>query len=150
MANNDLLTAVALLERVLPLLKENTRDSIRKDTFNSVQRNLDMCMGKICQYTDDVSILMPLAEMIKLKESLCEDADFVECSADVKKTFVDKTYMALNALYRFTGEYYMDHDFDYSDGMKLLLIRIIESCITQGFYFGTESKFTGGDTYEHN
>lgn len=141
MANNDVLVAVALLERVLPLLKENTRESIRKDTLISIHRNIDMCVGKLHAYTQDVDIMMPLMELMQLKEALCEDADFVECSADVKKVFVEKTHMSLNALYLYAGKYYSKNEFDYSNGIKLLLIRIIESCLSQGHYFGFEQKF---------
>lgn len=140
MANNDILVGVALLERTLPLLNENTRESIRKNTCDNILRNIDMCLGKIMNYTKDTIVLMPLVEASQLIKSVTEDADFVESSDEVKKILIDKIHYALNGLYLFAGKFYMTHDFDYTEGMSQNLVRIINSCISQGFYFGYDAQ----------
>lgn len=140
MANNDMLMGIALLEKVLPLLNENTRESIRRDSCFSIERNIDLCLGKIIQYTKDNIILMPLIEANQLIKTLLEEDDFKETSAECKDILVDKIHSALDSLYLLAGKWYMTNDFDYTPTIANNIIRIINSCMKQGFYFNYDAQ----------
>ena len=140
MTNNDMLMGIALMERIVPLLNENTRVSIRRDTCLSIGRNLELCLGKIINYTKDNLILMPIVEASELIKTIVDEEGFTETSAECKAILIDKIHMGLNGLYLFAGKWYMNHDFDYTPGIAQIVVRIVDSCINQGYYFNYDAQ----------
>ena len=135
-ANNDVLICVALMERVLPMLKENTRETIKKSSLEQVNRNLENALSKLVPYCKDAVILTPIMEMIELISVIKQDETFVETDNETKKVLGLKTKAALSGLYVFAGKFYITNEFNYSMGLDDLLKRIIEVCMSSEFYFG--------------
>ncbi len=136
MENKDILIAVSLSERVLLMLKENTRETIKKATLNSIKKNLEMILVKVVNHTNDVMITTPIMEMLELIKVVDADTTFVETDNETKEALVWKIKASLSNLYIFAGKFYMTHEFEYSMGVSDLLKRIIDACLAAGFYFG--------------
>lgn len=136
MENKDVLIAVSLCERVLAMLKENTRETVKKTAVNSIKKNLETILVKIIPYTKDVMITTPIMEMLELIKIIEQDSSFVETDNETKQALVWKTKLALSQLYLFAGKFYIDHEFPYSMGIADMLKRIIDACLASGFYFG--------------
>lgn len=140
MENKDVLIAVSLAERVLIMLKENTRETVKKSTIDSIKRNLEMILVKVIPYSKDVMITTPIMEMLELIKIIEQDSSFVETDNETKETLVLKVKMALSQLYLFAGKFYMNNEFPYTMGIADLLKRIVDSCLASGFYFGVDEE----------
>lgn len=138
--NKDVLIAVSLLERVLALTKENTRETVKKVTLNTIKKNLETVLVKVIPYTKDATITTPIMEMLELIKIIEQDSTFVETDNETKETLVWKTKAALGPLYVFAGKFYMEHEFPFSLGVADMLKRIVDACIINDFYFGIDEE----------
>lgn len=134
--NNDILICLSLIERVLPMLKENTRETIKKASLEQINRNLENALSKLVPYCKEAVILTPIMEMIELIKVIKQDDTFVETDNETKKVLVLKTKAALGPLYVFAGKFYIENEFTYSLGLNDLLKRIVDMCLSSEFYFG--------------
>lgn len=138
MTTNDILISIALLERTIPMLKEHTRETIRKDTFNSIVSNIKNSLSKLSGHCKDSTVMMPLMEIVELAEVINADPTFEETSKEIKDMLSTRIRSGLSALYLFAGKYYIDNEFTPSMGLDMLIRNIIDNCINQGFYFGID------------
>lgn len=136
MENNDILLGVILLEKILPQLKRNTREPIRRNTLISIQRSIDLCLGKIYPYCSEVMIMTPLMEVRELIATITEQQSFTETDIETKNEICQRIVQALSSLYLFAGKFYMTNEFSFSLGMSDVLRRIVDNCMTNNFYFG--------------
>lgn len=139
--SNDVLTAVALVEKIVPMLKSDRRDQITRTSVEAVKRMLGQALNKIVEIEDVnfSNVNMYLAGAYKLTEEILQDDRFDMTDSETKKLLVGNIEKGLESLYLATGKYYrrgQGHEFDYSFGLDALLRRIIDNCIAQGFYFG--------------
>lgn len=136
--NDNVITAITLLERLEPILNANSRATINVRHLTEIHGRLTMVLQLINPVAKDVMILTPLANTVKLIEALKNEPGFVETSQDVKNIICEKIQDALNSLYLFAGKYYMENHFTYTPGKVSSLRNIVDHCIKNGFYFGME------------
>lgn len=137
---NDVLLAVSLLERVEGLLLANTRESISKNVCNSILRNYSFVLDKLFPYYKGVDVLMPIVESTELLKFLCESADFVETDNDTKLNLINMYNEAMQSVYLFAGKFYTTNHFKFSLGNAVVLKRIVDACIDNGYYFGIDEE----------
>lgn len=137
---NEILSAVILMERIMPRLDANSRAPIAKQHLNQIQQYLSMVLGQLTTDCKEPLILTPIMEIMNLIDSVTEDETFVETDAETKKIIVDKLSEALSQLYLFSGKYYMTHNFTWSLSKSDVLRHIVDACMDLGFYFGYDTK----------
>lgn len=140
MLNNDVLISIALLERTLPMLKENTRETIQLNSLTIIDRNISNALAKITGICDDSLVLVPLMEVVKLIEVIKQDITFVETDMETKKLVTDKLRLAMSRLYLFAGKFYETNEFTFTLGVDQIIKRIVDHCLVQGHYFGVDIK----------
>lgn len=139
--NNDILSAVILMERVLPRLKENSREPIKKSQLNQISQFLVMTLKKLNgNGCDNVLILTPMMEVLSLITEVMEDPTFVETDADTKNIMVTRLHTAMEQLYLYAGKFYMANEFEYSMTQNDVLRHIVDACMDMGFYFGYDAQ----------
>lgn len=136
--NNDVLMAVALLEKVIPMLKADKRDQVNRTTLEACGRNLAQAMNKLSRFNTSLgNIPVYLVGTYDLIEEVLSDSEFDMTDTTTKEVLSENCKSALKELYLFTGKYYFkEHGFEYNMGIDGLLQRIVDNCISQGFYFG--------------
>lgn len=137
---NDVLICVSLLERSITLLKENTRETIKRSTVEQIKKNLESILIKLTPYCKEVMILSPIMEIIELISIVVADETFVETDNETKVVMVDKLKSSLYALYLFAGKFYMTNEFSFSLGTADILKRIVDGCLNNNFYFGIDEQ----------
>lgn len=141
--DDNVLLAVAMLERINPYLGIGTRVPISKNSLTRVKDTILKSLEKLNGRLYHVEVTTALLEIDTLIDTLMEDSTFVETDEEVKEIIVGKFIPALNTLYLETGKYYMEHTFNFRPGLEKLLTRIIDKSIEQGFYFGYEKELEG-------
>lgn len=138
---DEVLTAVILMERVMPRLHENTRETISRSHLQQVYQTLTMVLRQLNSNCEDPLVLTPIMEVVTLIDTIVVDG-FVETDDETKQLIVDKLHQALDQLYLFSGKFYMSHEFTWSMTKTDVLRHIVESCLDLGFYFGYDKQIS--------
>jgi hypothetical protein len=140
MDDNNLLTALALIERVEPQIKSEKRDQIDRNTLSSIQKFVGMALERmqgIKLYNDLVKFYF--VDALSLIDALLDDDNFNETDTETKQRIAQQIRSGLDLLYIEVGRYYdKDHEFTYSNRLDDLLQRVINKCLKEGIYFGHE------------
>lgn len=135
--NNNLLTALALVETVKPQLRYDKREQIPRASLEVIKRALSQALSKINQAEiSDTYIIGYLISVVEFIDVLLEQPDYMETDTETKDIITDKVMSALDNLYLEVGKYYTDKDFDHSIKLEPLLMRVVDNCIKRGYYFG--------------
>lgn len=141
MADNSLITAVALVDRLIPQLNADKRDQLSRNTLQSVQRTLGQVTSMLqkVQLENDMSNYY-FADVSQVISTLLEDSDFQYTDTQTKTMIVSSIMNGLDILYIEAGKYYdTEHEFEYSFRMNDILKKIVDACIERGYYFGQEA-----------
>ncbi len=138
--NNNVITAITLIERVKPLLHYRDRAPISVRHLSQIQQRLVTALELLNGNITSPLVTIPLGEVITLITTLKEDRGFVETSAEVKKSICEGILDSLDELYVLAGKFYEEHEFDYSIGLDSILQEIVDRNISRGYYFGMEEQ----------
>lgn len=138
--DNEVLSAVMLIERVGPKMRSTSREPIRRPALMQIKDQYLRVLGIISSKCSDMLLLTPIAESVKLIESILEDNSYIETDSDTKDILTDKYSTILQRVYLFAGKYYMDHEFEYNLSKDVLITNIVDSCVANGFYFGFDNE----------
>lgn len=138
--NNNVLIALALLERLEPQLKIDKREQISKSNLDLMQRTITQILTKIngVKLENEAVILGNLISVSELIEDLVNDAEFVQTDTATKEIIAAKCMEALDLLYIATGKYYTVADFEPSMRVEAMIIKVIKYCVQKGYYFGKD------------
>lgn len=137
-ADNSVLIALAILERVEPQLNAETRSQIDRNSLIAIQHYIMQAQQKLMGVElKHFEIKSNLAEADNLIIEMLADDAFKMTDIATKELIVSKIETALNLLYVDAGMYYdTEHEFKFSIGLNPLLQRIVNRCIAKGYYFG--------------
>lgn len=138
--NNNVITAITLIERVRPLLHDRDRAPITIRHLLQIQQRLVAALELLSGNIKSPLVTIPLGEVVTLINTLKEDKGFVETSAEVKKSICDSIFESLDELYVEAGKFYETNEFDYSIGLDPILQEIVNRNISRGYYFGMEEQ----------
>lgn len=136
--NNNVITAITLMERMKPLLHVNDRAPISARHLKQISERLSTVLTLIKDVTRDPLIMIPIGEVLTLIDTLQSESNFVETSSEVKEIICNKIFSALEELYLFGGRFYENHEFDYNIGQDIILQTMVDVNIQNGYYFGLE------------
>lgn len=134
--NNEVLSAVILLQRVIPRLHGNSRETIKRNQLNQISQSVTIILRSLEPYCKEPLVLTPLMEILELIKTVCSDDTFVETDAETKGLLVNRAEDALNYLCIFAGKFYVEHSFTWSFTKAEVLKDIVDTCIQNGYYFG--------------
>lgn len=134
--NNEVLSAVILMERVIPRLHANSRETIKRQQLKQVTQSLSMVLRSLTDYCTEPLVLTPIMEVITLIDNVTADDTFVETDAETKTLIVSRLDSAITQLYLFAGRFYMEHEFTWTLTKTDVLRHIVDTCMDNGFYFG--------------
>lgn len=140
MESNDILTAINLIERIMPRLHADSRETIRRSQLNQVSQSLTMALRFITKYCSEPLVLTPIMEVVTLIENVTTDDTFVETDVETKELIVKRLNSALVQLYLFAGKFYMTNEFEWSLTLTDVLRHIVDACLNNGFYFGYDTQ----------
>ncbi len=133
--DNNLLLALALMERIRPQLKDDKREQLTRENLITIQRLLAQVLARIGEgKIENVYILGNIISASDLIDTLLSSLDYYE----TKRVIADKILSSLEDMYLEVGKYYVDRDFDYTIKLDNILNRIVDNCIRRGYYFGEE------------
>lgn len=133
--NDTILSSIILMERIIPRLNGNSRETIKRQKLKQIDETLSL----VLQYLNGeagVLILTPIMEVVQLIDNVTADDSFVETDAETKELIISRLTNALTQMYLFAGKYYMDHEFTYSITKTEVLRNIVNVCMDHNFYFG--------------
>lgn len=137
MEDNSLLFALTLIERIEPQLKIEKREQINRISLEMISRVVKQSLKYLgCKKQEMFYALVNLFDAADLMEELLDDVDFEETTMEVKELLTDKIMKGLDIMYVEIGKYYTTNHFKYSLRLEPVLIRIINACIRNGYYFG--------------
>lgn len=133
--NDTILSSIILMERVIPRLHGNSRETIKRQQLKQVDETLSLVLQYI---KGDVNalVLTPIMEVVQLIDDVTADESFVETDAETKELIISRLSNALTQLYLFAGKYYMDHEFTWTMTKTNVLRNIVDVCMENGNYFG--------------
>lgn len=133
---NEVLSAIILMERVLPRMHANSRETIKRQQLKQVVQSLSMVLRSLSDYCKEPLVLTPIMEVMTLIDNVTADETFVETDAETKELIVNRLDTALTQLYLFAGKFYMEHEFTWTLTKTDVLRHIVDVCMDNGFYFG--------------
>ena len=133
---NELITGVVLLQRVMPRLYANSRETIKKSSLIQINQSISLVMKNIKDYCKEPLVLTPLMEVVTLINTITADSTFVETDNETKILMIDRITNAYDQLCLFAGKFYMTHDFTWMLSKTDVLRDIVDKCMSMGFYFG--------------
>lgn len=133
---NEVLSAIILMERVLPRMHANSRETIKRQQLKQVVQSLSMVLRSLSDYCKEPLVLTPIMEVMTLIDNVTADETFVETDAETKELIVSRLDTALTQLYLFAGKFYMEHEFTWTLTKTDVLRHIVDVCMDNGFYFG--------------
>ena len=137
--DNNLLLALALMERIRPQLKDDKREQLTRENLITIQRLLAQVLARIGEgKIVNVYILGNIISASDLIDTLLSSLDYYETDSETKRVIADKILSSLEDMYLEVGKYYVDRDFDYTIKLDNILNRIVDNCIRRGYYFGEE------------
>lgn len=134
--NDDILTIIIMLRRMLPRLRASSREPISRTHLIQVRNQLGIILELCTKNKLNSSLFMPLAEVSELIDSVTASPQFVETDADTKNIIVENMQNAYVILKCFAGEYYRTHKFTFNMNKFDILAEIVDTCIDNGDYFG--------------
>lgn len=135
--NNNLLLALALIERVRPQLKEDKREQLTRENLMIMGQSLTQALIKVDEAKiDNIYILGNLIGVTDFIENLLSNPGYIETDVETKKVIADKVLSSLDDMYLEVGKYYTEREFDYTIKLEHILNRVIDNCIRRGYYFG--------------
>lgn len=135
--NNNLLLALALIERVRLQLKEDKREQLTRENLMIMGQSLTQALIKVDEAKiDNIYILGNLIGVTDFIENLLSNPDYIETDVETKKVIADKVLSSLDDMYLEVGKYYTEREFDYTIKLEHILNRVIDNCIRRGYYFG--------------
>lgn len=138
--NDKVLSAVILMQRVVPRLNANDRSTIKKQQLIGIQQTISMALQQLIEDCNNPLVLTPLMEVVELINDVSGDDTFVETDNETKQLIVNRVSNALSQLYLFAGTFYMTHDFTWTLSKSDVLRSIVNNCLDLGFYFGYDKK----------
>lgn len=138
--NNEVLTAVILMERLIPRLHANSRETIKRSSLKQIEQSLTMVLKALSDNCSDPLVLTPIMEVVELIDTVTTEVSFAETDNETKQLIVDRLTTALNNMYIFAGKFYINNEFEYNIGKMDVLRNIVDTCINAGFYFGYDTK----------
>lgn len=138
--NNEVLTAVILMERIIPRLHANSRETIKRSSLKQIEQSLTMVLRSLTDNCTNPLVLTPIMEVVELIDEVVTEPSFVETANETKQLIVDRLTTALDNLYVFAGKFYIENEFDFNIGKMDVLRNIVDTCINSGFYFGYDVK----------
>lgn len=138
--NDKVLSAVILMQRVIPRLNANDRSTIKRQQLLSIQQSITMALKQLYEDCKKPLVLTPLMEVVELINNVTSDESFVETDAETKSLIVDRVSNSMQQLYLFAGQFYMDNEFTWTLTKSDVLRTIVNNCIDLGFYFGEDDK----------
>lgn len=136
--NNNVITAITLIEHVKPLLHYRDRAPIQLRHLVQIQQRLVTALELIRDDIKSPLVTVPLGEVITLVDVLQNERNFIETTAEIKETICTHIFSALDQLYLAAGKFYEKNEFDYSPGLDPILQGIVNTNIENGYYFGLE------------
>ena len=133
---DGVLGSVVLIERLMPRLKPNTRDTLKRSNLAQVSDTVGIILQQLKDDCNEPTILTPLLEVVKLIDTLTAEDTFIETDAESKHLIVDRIQNATEQLYLFAGKFYMEYEFTYSMTKVPVLTHIVDCCMANGYYFG--------------
>ncbi len=140
MADNNVISAITLMERLDPLLHRADRAPISLHHLEQIENKLQHTLRVMNGIVTQPLIITPIAEVLTLINVVKEEKNFVETNSETKEIICEKLDTALTNLYLFAGRYYETHEFDYTFGKHATLQRIVDACVRSGYYFNQEAK----------
>ena len=134
--NNDVLTSVILMERVIPRLHANSREPISRQQLKQITQSLSMVLRSLYNDCKEPLVLTPIMEVMTLADNVMADDTFVETDSETKSIIVDRLDTAITELYIFAGKFYMTNEFTWTLTKTDALRHIVDTCMDNGFYFG--------------
>lgn len=138
--NDKVLSAVILMQRVIPRLNANDRSTIKRQQLLSIQQSITMALQQLYADCTKPLVLTPLMEVVELISNVTSDDTFVETDAETKALMVDRVSNSMQQLYLFAGRFYMENEFTWTLAKSDVLRSIVNNCIDLGFYFGEDEK----------
>lgn len=136
-----MLLAVVLMERVIPLLKEEKREQISRAGVSSISHSILQVYERISDASIKAStIVMKINTVVTVLTSLLEEPAFYETDMETKELLISECNAIMSDIYLAAGKYYMLEEFDYNPRLSNTLNRIIDKCIVMGFYFGVDKE----------
>ena len=136
--NDKVLSAVILMQRVIPRLNANDRSTIKRQQLLSIQQSITMALQQLYNDCKQPLVLTPLMEVVELISNVTSEETFVETDAETKALIVDRVGKSMQQLYLFAGRFYMDHEFTWTLAKSDVLRSIVNNCIELGYYFGED------------
>lgn len=141
MTNNNMLLAVVLMERVMPLLKEEKREQISRAGVSSISHSILQVYERFCSVdTKSGTLVMKINAVVTILTSLLDEPTFYETDEETKELLLKECNDIMSSIYLMAGKYYMSEEFDYNPRLSSTLNRIIDKCILMGFYFGVDKE----------
>ena len=138
MDTNSVLTSVALLERVRPMLNIDKRDQLTRQNLETIRNILNRVINNLKdheQYFKNVTIYV--AGAYALIDDILADSEFSVTDTETKELVSKNILQACDNIYVPTGKFYFENNrFDHSMGLDPILERVVDRCIADGFYFG--------------
>lgn len=142
--NDKVLSAVVLMQRVVPRLNANDRSTISRSHLLSIQQTISMALQQLLNDCNSPHVLTPFMEVVQLIADVTSDETFVETDAETKQLIVDRVKQGLSQLYLFAGAFYMENEFTWTLTKSEVLRSIVDNCIDLGFYFGYDKQVMNG------
>lgn len=133
---NEVLSAVILMERILPRLHANSRETIKRQQLKQIAQSLSMVLRTLTDYCREPLVLTPIMEVLTLIDSVTAEETFAETDMETKSLIVNRLDNALTQLSLFAGRFYMEHEFTWTLTKTDVLRHIVDTCMDNGFYFG--------------
>ena len=138
--NNNVITAITLIERLRPFCHARDRAPISARHVKQIQDRIVLALNLVGPIVTNGLVLSSLGELKTLLDTMLEDKSFVETNEESKAIINDKLDTVLGQLYLFAGKYYEDHEFDFDLGLTDILCRIVDYNINNGYYFHMEEN----------
>lgn len=134
--DNSILRSVVLLRNAESKLKADSRVQLDTAALQSIQRDLSFALQGLTESeVSDIFITGPIISACECINVVTSDTGAVT-DTETKLIIETKVSEALSRLYRYAGEYYTTHPFNYSVRLMSILKEIINECLDQGYYFG--------------
>ena len=137
---NEVLSAVVLMQRIIPRLNPNTRETVKRQSLLQIKQSITIVIRSLKDYCTEPLILTPIMEVMALIDTVVSDDTFAETDNETKLLIVDRLSTALDQLYLFAGKFYMTHHFTWSLSKNDVLKEIVKNCLELGFYFDYDKK----------
>jgi hypothetical protein len=139
--SNALLIAVRLIEHVQAQTKADERSQLARAQLEGIKTTLNQTLQKLNEVgIADVQNAGIIIVLVKTIDDLLAEPNYSDSDKNLKSFLSENIVKLLTNLYLVAGKYYMTNTFEDNIHLHVVLSRIVESCLDQGFYFGMEDK----------